>query len=698
MRHRQATIVDVKLIFPLREEVPLRLLKFIRLMSPALSVVLFAPALAQLPPVNTSATPPPGPIGAINAPSLFTDKERASIVAYWQAPGRYTIAAPAAALTDGPFQVRLTAEGSAWFLNYQKAVGAGGKFIPPTRDARPTSGPYTEWDAWVSAKVAYDRALSQQAADNANKLILNRTLPAPVLTPPTLTPPTLTPPTLTPPGTAITSAPQVLVGGTSVGLPPAPGPIPAGLLAAAGNPPPFAGVVCPLLYTVSFDKADEVFAYTDNVKLRERYAYYRFPRGVVSYGKQLKDMEPSERDALFRAAGFTESDQRIFSAVSKLEGGFETVQTYDTGYVSIGFIQFVTLGDGRADLSNVLREMKTSDPKSFQEDFRRFGIDISPDLTIIVIDPATGAELSGNPAVLKIIDDKRLTAVFQRAGRKTPFRVAQIKIARAYYWPVFDPLTVSLPDGSTFTGTIGDVVKSEAGLATLLDRKINVGNLRTLPAAVAQCMASRGCKSFVEVTAYEKDIISTMKYRTDFLADVSLSQPSEPPTLPVPPVFPKPASANATYLPIGPSVPAAPVTSVSNPDGVPSTIGDATVKVSPQIAVPALLPIPGASILPSGTATPKTPPSTKNKDIKDTKGKDTAMSVKPNVKTVDSKTKPAATPTATPTPPITPKADNGNGAVPPATPTGSSGSPAPSTPPSPGTTNPPPASVPPTNP
>jgi hypothetical protein len=194
------------------------------------------------------------------------------------------------------------------------------------------------------------------------------------------------------------------------------------------------------------------------------------------------------------------------------------------------------------------------------------------------------------------------------------------------------------------------------------------------------------------------EIHSLSMPHTDFLADVSLSQPSEPPTLPVPPVFPKPASANATYLPIGPSVPAAPVTTVSNPDGVPSTIGDTTVKVSPQIAVPALLPIPGASILPSGTATPKTPPSTKNKDIKDTKGKDTAMSVKPNVKTVDSKTKPAATPTATPTPPITPKADNGNGAVPPATPTGSSGSPAPSTPPSPGTTNPPPANVPPTNP
>ena len=585
----------------------MRLLKLIRRASPALWAFALTPTFAQSPPVA-----PPGPLAALPAPApLFTDKERGEIVAFWQAPGRYTIAAPPAALTDGPFQVRLTAEGSAWFLAYQKAVGAGGKFIPPTRDARPTSGPYAEWDAWIALKLAYDRAMALQAADNANKLILNRPLAAPDLTPATAASPA-----------------QMLLGGTSVGLPPAPGAIPTGLLAAVGNPPPLAGVVVPLLYTVSFEKPDEVFSYTDNVKLRERYAYYRFPRGVVSYGRQLKDMTGEERDSVFRAAGFSEGDQRIFSAVSKLEGGFETVQTYDTGYVSIGFIQFVTLGDGKADLSNVLREMKTSDPKAFREDFRRFGIDVAPDLSITVIDPATGAELVGNPAVLKIIDDKRLTAVFQRAGRKNPFRIAQIKIARSYYWPQFDPLTVTLPDGTAFAGTVGDVVKSEAGLATLLDRKINTGNIRSLPAVIAQCMATRGCKTLADAALYEKDIVAAMKYRTDFLVDATLAQPMEPPA----PALPVPDATVSSVSVAIKTVPGA--AAGAKTGGAASPLDAPTLFVAPKTFQPIGPLLPAA---PVNIAAPvKTP------DSKEAK-------VKQNKKKPDDKPKP--TPTPAPTPP-----------------------------------------------
>lgn len=578
---------------------------------------------AQTPQTN----PPAAQNGVVNNPvtqsPLFSGKEREAIVGYWQAAGRYTIAAPPNALTDGPFQVRLTAEGSAWFLNYQKAVGAGGKFIPPTRDARPTSGPFAEWDAWVSKKVAYDRAMAQQAAENANRLILNKTLVPPDI------PAVAAPGTTTP----ITSA-QILLGATTAGLPSAPGAIPAALLAAAGNPPPFAGVVCPLSYTVSFDKPDEIFAYTDNVKLRERYAYYRFPRGVVSYGKQLKDMTPAERDPLFRAAGFSEADQRIFSAVSKLEGGFETVQTYDTGYVSIGFIQFVTLGDGKADLSNVLREMKISDPKAFQEDFRRFGMDVAPDSSIAVLDPATGAELVGNAAVLKIIDDKRLTAVFQRAGRKDAFRVAQIKIARSYYWPQFDPLTITLPDGTTFSGTVGDIIKSEAGLATLLDRKINTGNIRSLPGVAAQCLAGRDCKTIADAALYEKEIVAAMKYRTDFLADATLAQPADPPAHAL--------SFLTAFLPQGPPSLAAPgQSSAPGMKGAPPVaVIPGSAPSAPNLFAAPAPPPPKAAVAPPGPVKGK-----------DDKGKDDkSKKQKGNKKADDKKPAEKSPPTPTPTP------------------------------------------------
>jgi hypothetical protein len=396
---------------------------------------------------------------------------------------------------DGPWQVRLTPEGSTWLLAYQRAV-VGKNKIPPTIDAKAsTSGPNADWEPWVAAKVAFDRWQAQQSVDAANA--------------------------------ALGIAPKKAKDAPTT-PPPAPGPIPATLLAACGNPPALAHAATPLSYTVDFGEGGDPFVYTDNVRMRERYAYYRFPKGVNSYGTATKKIPDAERAALFQQAGFTPGEQRIFEAVSGLEGGFDTVQTYDTGFVSIGFIQFVTLAEGRHDLSNVLLQQKMDAPDEYEKDFRRFGIDVrAADKTMVVVDPATGAELAGPDAVLKVIDDKRLLAVFQRAGRRTPFRVAQIKVARAYYWPSEDPVTVRLADGTVLTGKVGDVVKSEAGLATLLDRKINTGNWRPLEDVIARVLATHRCpcKSVSEATAYEREIITALKYRTDFLANPTLAKP-----------------------------------------------------------------------------------------------------------------------------------------------------------------------------
>jgi hypothetical protein len=520
-----------------------------------LGAALLAPvaAPAQTPTVVTEQPAPP----------LFSNKERAAIVAYWNAPGHYSLSAPPEAATNGPYVVRLTPEGSTWFPAYQHVVAGAGKSLPPTRDAKPTRGPYAEWEAWVAARLAYDRAAAQQAADAANKAVL-KGMAVPENPLPSLT---------------ATPAAQLL----TPPLPTAPGPIPAGLLAACGNPPAFAGVVAPLQYQVTFDKSDEVFTYTDNVKLRDRYAYYRFHRGTVAYGTRLKDMPTEERDRLFHAAGFSPSEQKIFGAVSGLEGGFETVQTYDTGYVSIGFIQFVTLAEGKHDLSNVLLQEKTDHADDFEKDFRRFGIDVRPDRSLVVLDPATGAELSGNPAVLKIIDDKRLTAVFQRAGRRTPFRVAQIKVAKAYYWPDADPVVATLPDGTAVTGRVGDLVKSEAGLAILLDRKINTGNIRLLSDVLCRCMAAHGCKTIADASLYEKEIVSALKYRADFLADTTLGQPLAPPK--------PPAAAVATA--VAPVV--IPASAPSNPNTTTPPESEAqtgTTTLPPPPAPPVTAPPP----------------------------------------------------------------------------------------------------------
>jgi len=231
-------------------------------------------------------------------------------------------------------------------------------------------------------------------------------------------------------------------------------------------------------------------------------------------------MSENELKPLFVAAGFSPSEQRIAMAVSKLEGGFETVNTYDTGYVSIGFIQFVTLEDGKQSLSEVLAREKTDNPEDYEKDFRQYGLDVSQEGVIVVVDPVSGAELYGHDAVMKLIEDKQFAAVFQRAGRHSKsFRVAQIAVAKSHYWPAQDAVMVNM-DGQTVS------VRSEAGLATLYDRKVNRGKIDPFQDVLQKAIDAHQLKSAADLPGVEREVVAALKYRTDFLKDSTLGQPN----------------------------------------------------------------------------------------------------------------------------------------------------------------------------
>lgn len=413
----------------------------------------------------------------------FTQEERANVVSYWNSPGRYTVGLPSDPAKNGIWQVRLTAEASIWLSKYQRAIGANR--LPPTQDATAVDkGNPVEWEKWVKAKIDYDGQIATLRANRLNGK---------------------------PEISNIIAAPPI-------------GPAPDTLVSENGNPPVFATAVTPLLHSIVFEDMEK-FEYADNTPMRPRFAYYRFPQGVMAIGTNLRDMPADELKGLFASAGFNESEQRIAAAVSKLEGGFESVNTYDTGYVSIGFIQFACLEAGRGSLGEVMQSERTLDKSAFDNDFHRYGMDVTDDGNLVVLDPSTGAELTGKAAALKIIEDKRFAAVFQRAGRHSKeFRKSQIRVARSHYWPTEDQLTVVIGD-KTLVCKVSDVIKSEAGIATLYDRKVNRGTLDPLANVVAKVMMAHNLTAISDIMPFEREIIVGMKYRTDFLKDNSLSQP-----------------------------------------------------------------------------------------------------------------------------------------------------------------------------
>lgn len=441
--------------------------------------VLVAAALLQLAPRPGAqpALPPAAP--------RFSAAERARLVTFWNEPGRYRISVMPRGDEPTSQRVRLTPEASLWFWNYNRArgVGKGAALMQAAPTAAATDAArhaqFKEWEKWVAGKLAYDRALAQITATPDARLM----------------------------------------------VPPHPGPAPESLLAAVGNPPPLAAAVTPLRYEVQLDNGPSI-AYTDWVRVGERNAYFRFAEGVISPGTPVRALPAAEINELLAAAGLTPFEQNVVKAVSLLEGGFAAVNTYDTGLVSIGFIQFAALTGGGGSLAAVLNSQRRADPAAYERDFRRYGLDVTADGKLLaVVDPATGAELTGPEAARKIIADKRLTAPFQRAGEASvAFRAAQARVAKSNYYPADIPVEATV-NGQAIRGKVSDFIKSEAGMATLYDRKVNTGNINPTAQVVERIIRQRNLRQLSDLIPYEREVVAALKYRTDFLADAQLSQP-----------------------------------------------------------------------------------------------------------------------------------------------------------------------------
>jgi hypothetical protein len=429
-----------------------------------------------------------------SAQTSFLPEERDRITQFWKDPSRLATVVPEAANKQGLFVVRQSPEGSFWLWNFNKLRGLGK--VPPTQTAPvvPVASPGIQpgsakaWETWLQAKQKFDEYQSALAANEENRL------------------------------GGFPTVPQVES--------PDPGPAPADLVAFAGEPPRFFEPARPNEFRIVFHDAE--YRYVDNVTVPKQYAYYRFRQGVRAAGKPVKAMPDDELNSLFERAGISPKMCKTMRAVSLLEGGFESVNTYDTGYLSVGVIQFAALSEGGGSLGAVLAKMEMESPTAFQEHFRNFGIDVSDSGKIQVFDTDQQQELEGLDAVLRIIEDKRLTAVFQRAGeRSEEFRISQLKVAYERYYPANDVLLLNTTKGQ-IQGTVAEVFRTDAGIATLMDRKVNTGGLGNLTALLTQLAEKVGATRLADLAAYEYELTEAMQYRHNFLNDASLEKPAEP--------------------------------------------------------------------------------------------------------------------------------------------------------------------------
>ncbi|MBS1704605.1 MAG: hypothetical protein JST40_01935 [Armatimonadetes bacterium] len=420
----------------------------------------------------------------------FTAEEVGKIRHLWSGRCQYEMCDPDNMKEVGKYQVRLTPEGSKWIWAYYRARGF--KKVNPNVDLNAGDPRAKEWNDWIDQKVAFDRYQAWLKATALNRQELGK------------------------PGLSAKDFPSAND----------PGPAPDSLIALAGAPPEFASVVAPRQHRVRFDDGFEV-KYQDNTKMRPKYAYYRFAEGVQSFGKEVKGLPEEQLTDLFEKANVNQSVMRVMKSVSMLEGGFESVNTYDTGYVSVGLIQFASLSEGAGSLGRLMLRYRRSNPPAFERDFRKYGIDVNQKSELVAVNLTTGEQAVGPEANSLIISDKRMIAIFQRAGTLSEdFKIAQIQSAREDFYPGTDDVKIQV-NGKSLSFKVYEVVRSEAGMATLMDRKVNTGSIQPLGTVVAEMMTQYGFAAPAELAAYEQEVIRRMIYRKDYLSDISLTQPRD---------------------------------------------------------------------------------------------------------------------------------------------------------------------------
>jgi hypothetical protein len=328
--------------------------------------------------------------------------------------------------------------------------------------------------------------------------------------------------------------------------PPNPGTQPEEAKTLAGEDAPTDTHEKPTKYEVTAPDGTK-FNYEDHVEANTNI----FDDGVFSSGTIGGQ---AKIGSVFHAAGVQAPSpatvEKVFATVSTHEGKLDSINTYDRGYISAGFIQFATLKQGKGSLTAVLSNMKENSSEQFKKYFSDYGIDVNNG-TIAGTDPETKAVSNGADALTLIRKDKRLTAIFPYAGLKCDeYHHAQARIAyKRYYLPDMNfsiTLKVADPDhpgqtkNVTLEGKYSDVLQSEAGKVACVDRAVQRGENKSLSgkSGSAPDTFQKACQKVVtangltnptvdDLANHEIDIVKVMRNRHDVLGDPSLTQPAE---------------------------------------------------------------------------------------------------------------------------------------------------------------------------
>jgi peptidoglycan endopeptidase LytF len=255
---------------------------------------------------------------------------------------------------------------------------------------------------------------------------------------------------------------------------------------------------------------------TDTATFRDNInsAYRVYADGIMYVGKSSPRNIPVEA---YTQVGLSLPLARALKVVSENEGNFDAINSYDKAIFSYGFIQFA--GGAGGGLGAMLMIVKSKQPQVFQQMFGQYGIDVqnaTPRPIITCASPETGRVLSGDEACAYIKTNKQLTTAFIAAGFHPSVILAQIESAtRGYVSPALGMKTDLTLGGQLYSGVqLATIIRSEAGIATMIDLTVNQWITRTagfFRQALEQIAAVDGIRTPQQLAAVdERRVLQTI--------------------------------------------------------------------------------------------------------------------------------------------------------------------------------------------
>lgn len=203
-------------------------------------------------------------------------------------------------------------------------------------------------------------------------------------------------------------------------------------------------------------------------------------------------------------SGTSASERRVIGVISRNEGPFDAVNSYDAGnytwgaYQLIGSYRASPYDPGEDELSQGLAAVKRLDPPAFFQAFQRFGFDVAATWTgeLLVrssVRPSLalpdGTTLSGKQVWERVGTDALYNQLFIDAGQEPRIQRGEVLAAKAVHFDALDlPLAAGRP-------AVRRYLTSERATCAFLDQELNRGRHGTLvlyAVAVDAVCADRG--------------------------------------------------------------------------------------------------------------------------------------------------------------------------------------------------------------